>query len=377
MKRDDIHYFGGTTLLKTRMLTARDALASDSYLASLTGVAETHPTICPAWLGAYYRAFGNADRDPVLLVQREDGSTAGYLALTRRRGGMGNLSRDLWSTTNGHSQYTALWAQEGEEADVVTAIFETLGRRNDWDRIYLQGLPEFWLDVIRAQVPHYHPAVVHQFENRMVAAGPDAILPEHLPSKKTLRKLRGQMRQLSDQGILQLVKTTDPTELGPTLARYISAERNSWKRQESGELLADDPAVDAFYYDIVAQAGRAFRPTIWTYEYEGDVVAGLLMLENPAEWVMLKVFYHAEYARYSLGRNLLFAAVAAARNDATCIKLDTFSHLAKYDSFASHAECHGDLIGWNGGLRARSLRAAYGGLSRLRAYRLKPSQSLV
>jgi len=352
-------------MLRTSFLTAQEALGPDGCLASHTGSTATHPTICPSWLRAYYACFADAARDPVLVAQHADGTVAGYLALTRRKGGLGGASRDLWSTTNGHSQYTALWSEPGAENEVIASFMAALGERSDWDRLYLQGLPTSWIDKICAQAPRFHPTVVHNFDNRMVAAAPDTIRPEHLPSNKTLRKLRGQMRQLSDQGDLQLIKVTDRAELAATLERYVAAEKSSWKQQH-GELLDDDPSVSAFYRDMIAQADGAFCPTIWYYSYEGKLVAGLLLLQNAGEWVMLKVFYDADYARYTLGRNLLFAAVAAAREDPECRKLDTYSHLAKYDSFASHAEPFGDLVLWNLGPRAQALRAANRGLTWLR-----------
>lgn len=240
----------------------------------------------------------------------------------------------------------------------MSSFLAALAARRDWDRVYLQGLPQAWIDRLVAGARDFRPTVVYHFDNRMVTAAPETILPGHLPSSKTLRKLRGLLRQLSEKGDLQMIRTAEPEALGPALERYMAAERSSWKA-EGGELLGDQGSISAFYRGLTQAADATFRPEIWTYAFDGRLVAGLILIRKPAEWVTLKLFYDADFAHYALGRNLMFAAIAAARDDPSCCKLDIYSHWSRYDDYASHTEPFGDLVLWNRGPRAALLRSAW------------------
>jgi CelD/BcsL family acetyltransferase involved in cellulose biosynthesis len=358
-------------MFQTECMTAQTALAPDGPLAEMDDAVVLRPTTSPHWLRAYYSAFGRMDRDPVIVVRHaEDGRVAGYLALTWKFRGPGGAIRELWSTTNGHSQYCALVARAGDERPLLEALLVHLDKRRDWDRLYLQGLPVPWPELISARARRFRPQVAHQFENRIVACDPASPNAGKLPSNKTLRKIRGQLRSLSDQGEVRLEVISDPSDLPQALDRYLEAERKSWKH-DGGEILGDGGAIEAFYRRLIAEADGEHCPEIRLYTFEGEVVAGLFLLRRGGDRVALKLFHDARYAKHSLGRNLLFGTADDSRADPGCRQLDLFSNWSKYDALASHTEPFADILLWNRSLRASVARVAHRGLAGVRQLRKK------
>lgn len=340
----------GPNLITSRWASPLAAFAPGSPDASaLSALASDSPVRGPEWLRAWYGAFGDVERDPVLLVE-DEGRLVGALALTRTSRLGGSLRR-LSSTTNGHSQYAALLIDRASPGPVADALLEALEARTDWDMLRLQGLDAGDAALLEERVLARKLAVdlEHIFANHVLR-----LIPAGEGHAKAAKRLERRLRSLRQAGAVTIDVANGPSALA-ALAEYTAAESRSWKAA-GGELLASDPAILDFYRALADGADLH----VYLLRVDGAVIAGLCTIPTGGSVVALKVFFDADFARYSPGTILLHRVSKDAAADPAIGAVDFHSPRDAYRPLSNDVRVSLDLTLWSRTSRARAGRFARG-----------------
>lgn len=336
----------GPDLITSRWASPLVAFSPGSTDAqALSALASDSPARGPEWLRAWYGAFGDIERDPVLLVE-DEGRLVGALALTRTSR-LGGSLRLLSSTTNGHSQYAALLIDRASPGPVADALIEALVARTDWDMLRLQGLDAGDAALLeeRALARKLAVDLEHIFANHVLR-----LSSASEGRAKTAKRLERQLRSLRQAGAVTIDVASGPSALA-ALSEYTAAESRSWKAA-GGELLASGPAILAFYRALADGADLH----VHLLRVDGVVIAGLCTIPTGGGVVALKVFFDADFAKYSPGTILLHRLSADAAIDPAVGSVDFHSSREAYRPLSNDVRVSLDLTLWSRTLRARAGR---------------------
>jgi len=160
-----------------------------------------------------------------------------------------------------------------------------------------------------------------------------------LRSRKLKQNIRRYMKRIvQDGGEVRLVNYEQDKDFVKSLTSYGEIESKGWKGK-AGTAIHIDNEQGAFYLSVLNKFSKCSKATIYEL-YIGDVLAASrLCIRNDLMLVMLKTTYDEEYAKYSLGRILLY------------LVLEREFALRRVKSVEFYTNAKTDQIAWSTGQR--------------------------
>lgn len=318
-----------------KAMRAREVLwPGGAYCERLASLASDDPIRSPGFLRARYDAFGDPDRDPILVAESGD-RLLGILALNQRRQGPAKLWRIAPSTTNGHSRYTALALDPEAPPVTIDRLLDAAATSASWYILALGDMPAEQAERVASWGAR----------NRLkVEAGPELTSPviefgadrtAAVPARsKTTRRME---RALAREGELTLHVVTGPDALADAYHEYLAAELHSWKA-ERGEPLTADPRITRFYSSLMDLSGQAACGYIHFLRLDGNPIAACISLVSGKALVTIKCFFDDRLRRFGAGTILDHQFIEWIANETDIERVDFYTPLEHYLPFGNRIE---------------------------------------
>jgi CelD/BcsL family acetyltransferase involved in cellulose biosynthesis len=275
------------------------------------------PTMSPAWLEVWWRHFGKPGTERVLCLLEPDGRKVGFL-FTRLEADhfFGFPVRTVRCWVNSHAQRANLFLRC--DADTAARAFAEYWVRNrQWDRLRLHGLPEgeFTDALVRhAGMLRCRCTTVRSWgHSRLKADQPWEKYRRAGLSGDTRRRFERQGRRLAELGTVVATNATLREPVTAGFKAFMDIETQSWKRAE-GETIASDPALVAFYDDVVRTFSAAGMAEVTVLYLNEEPIAAALNLATRTRLVTLKSSFDQRLAKLSPGSQLFLHVTARAFN---------------------------------------------------------------
>lgn len=259
----------------TGSLAVIDSLAADWW--ALASRAEAHPFLLPEWIGAYLKHF-EPDASLDVLTVRRGTTLIGLLILIADRTMMyGVPVRRLRAPVapNSPDRFDIL-CEPKDDAIVVTAIWEHLAHRRDWDVLELVDLPwggPGWrLLQLARQAGFPVGKRVSRRTPYITLHGDGDDLRQLAPATSAhfRANLRRRRTRLEAHGRLQVSRIADADPA--TLDRFLRLEHAGWKGRDGTSILARE-RVTAYYQELVRIAAAHGFLAMYALEVGGEPVA--------------------------------------------------------------------------------------------------------
>jgi len=265
------------------------------------------PTMSPDWLEIWWRHFGKPGTEQVLCLLAPDGRKVGFLFTrleTDRYYGLPVRTVRCW--VNGHAQRANLILRCDADA-AARALAEHWARNRQWDLLRLHGLPE---GEFTESLPRHVEALRCRCtttrtwgHSRIKVDQPWERYFRTGISRDTRKEIRRQGRRLADLGNVRWTDSDSTTTAMAGLEALMEIERQSWKR-EAGETIASDPALVAFYQDVVRCFSAAGMTVMTVLQLNDSPIAAALALSTRRRLVTLKTSFDKHFAKHSPGSQL-------------------------------------------------------------------------
>jgi CelD/BcsL family acetyltransferase involved in cellulose biosynthesis len=339
---------------RVRAVGVRQALDQEAALRwDWDALSRDDPTRSALWQLAWYRAFGDVQRDPVFVAEEGERSRViGLLPLHWDRSGPRGALRVLASTTNGHSGYTALLLREGCPA-ALGALLDGAVKLPAWDVLKLDGVRDD--DVARISAWGRERGIAVDIVNPQTTAiltfGDDRAAS--IPART--RKTRSRERQLGEIGKLEFSVVSEPERVRTAFRDYLDAERKSWKARD-GELLTSTPRITRFYQELIAGSDDCAGVWLHLLKLDGAIIAGSCSVRKDGGMVANKSFFDERYKKYAPGTIMEHRILESLASDRRVRRVDFYTSLDHYRHFTNHVEGFHDVRIWSSGLRGRTAR---------------------
>ena len=273
------------------------------------------PFLRPAWLSAWWSAFGSGEL--LVLALRRDGGLAGVLPVCRR----GSV---LSSPSNYHTPvYGPVLEDQAAGKGLLDGLFELGPRRVQlsfasgragWLRSFRTAAAEAGYQVT--------PRTMFRSPYIQLSAGWDAYW-----AARSVNLRRGTKRlfnRLQDRGSVSLRMVRGEQGLSEQFEDALTVEASGWKGQ-NGTAIASRPETRRFYGEIARWGAREGMLRLTCLRVDETPVAMHLALEADGSHMVLKEGYDEGFAKVGPGKLLARDMIERAFN----LGLDTFDFLGK------------------------------------------------
>ncbi len=268
---------------------------------SLADRARAAPWSRPAWVSAWWRAFGNGELD-VLTTNASDGRLTGVLPVSRRLGRTNALA-------NWHSPDLPFVA-EGEDAaaELARRLFATRPRSAT-----LRHVPANAIAELRAAAGAARYRVLERVVERSPYVEIGGTFEDYLGTldrhhvKETLRR----RRRLGEEGKVEFSVEDGRERLDELLAEGLPVEASGWKR-DSGTAIDSTPETLSFYTEIARWAAARAILRLAFLRLDGRAIAFELALEEHGVYAILKGGFDVELRRFGPGGLITYEQLARA-----------------------------------------------------------------
>jgi CelD/BcsL family acetyltransferase involved in cellulose biosynthesis len=265
------------------------------------------PTLSPDWLQIWWQHFGQPSSDRVLSLTASDGKVAGLLFTRFQTEYYYRLPvRTIRCWVNSHAQRAGLFLRCDAETAAQTLAEHWL-RRDGWDLIRLQGLPddEFTSALVRHITALRGRCVLFRnwSHSRLRIDRPWKDYYYGVVAGDTRRRFERQGRSLAKVGKLTWRNYDSVENLKTAFEEFVQLESQSWK-SSSGETIAKSAELATFYRDIFytfAAKGMASIPVLYL---DGAPICAALNLIGRDRLLTLKGSFDERLAKYSPGSQL-------------------------------------------------------------------------
>ncbi len=247
------------------------------------------PWTRPAWVSAWWRAFGIGELD-VVTTSTADGALAGVLPVARK-------SSRVTGAANWHSPELPLVT---ESRDAALALGGSLFRKAR--NVTLRPAPERELDAFRETALAAGYRLLERVGDRSPYVGVSGSFEDYLASldrhhvKETLRR----RRRLEELGTVEFSVEDGRERLAELLAEGLPVEASGWKR-ESGTAIDSRPDTLGFYTEIADWAAGRGILRLAFLRLDGRAIAFELALEEHGVYAILKGGFDIELRRFGPG----------------------------------------------------------------------------
>lgn len=273
------------------------------------------PTMSPAWLQTWWRHFGKPGTERVLRLLAPDGRTLGFLFTrleTERYYGLPVRTVRCW--VNGQAQRANLILRCDAGA-AARALAEHWTRNREWDLLRLHGLPEGeFTDALARQLETLRCRCTTTRtwgHSRLKIDQPWEQYLRTGVSRETRRRFERQGRRLAELGTVHWTNARLGEAVTAGLKAFMDIEGRSWKR-EAGETIASDPALVAFYDDVIRTFSAAGMAEVTVLSLDEAPIAAVISLSSRSRLVTLKSSFDEGFAKYSPGSQLFTQVTAEA-----------------------------------------------------------------
>ena len=227
----------------------------------------------------------------VFVVRDEDDTAFAILPLVLKF--KSAWRRILATPVNDHAPRAGLIASQFGE-DIVSALCWALTSTNEWDVLFLYGLPAKTNQLMQ---------LVSGLRQRGLPSGPcdtwshgylrfQGTWEDFLKTKgRHFRKNLGQPeRALEKLGELSLEKFAGSNAATRGLELFLTIDRASWKARE-GESVGRDAALRDYYSDLCGSFGARGRAEVWVLRVGGEAAAAYLCLYDGRSRYTLKTSF--------------------------------------------------------------------------------------
>ncbi len=257
------------------------------------------------WLGLWWAHFGKGRRLAVMTARRGGRLVAALPLMEQRETYTGIRFKALRSTTNAHSFRFNAICSRGEEA-AMEAIWAALrDRRDRWDAVILEEVPEDApvLDpMLRAARRGGHPmgswrgGEVPYLETVGTWDAYVATLGRNMRSN-----LKKKSRRLREAGEVTFRSVSSPGEVEDALRVGLRLEGSGWKA-EAGSAILSDPTLTRFYSEWASVAAEKGWLRLSFLDVDGMPVAFDFSTLYHGCYYDLKMGYDPAWSAYSVGQ---------------------------------------------------------------------------
>lgn len=268
---------------------------------SLADRARAAPWARPAWVSAWWRAFGRGQLD-VLSTFAGDGRLSGVLPVARRLGRIAALA-------NFHSPELPLVAADEDAAAALGGrLFTTRPRSATFRYVPTGAIAELRS---AAQTSGYR--LLERVAERSPYLDVSGSFEDYLGTldrhhvKETLRR----RRRLEEEGAIEFSVEDGRERLDELLAEGLPVEASGWKR-EQGTAIDSTPETLGFYTEITSWAAARGILRLAFLRLDGRPIAFELALEDNGVYAILKGGFDVELRRLGPGGLITYEQLARA-----------------------------------------------------------------
>jgi CelD/BcsL family acetyltransferase involved in cellulose biosynthesis len=257
----------------------------------------------PGWAAAWLRAFGPPGRVGVLAL-RGDGRLRAVLPLLRRGGVTA-------APANGHTPRVELVAEDRAAAAELARAALALRQRRLTLAPVEAGAPTDVAVRAAAEAAGYRLQARTVLRSPYLPIPPGTAAAEDLLGRSMRKDLRRCRRRLDERGELSVQVERGAGDVAAVLAEAVAVEARQWKGR-AGTAIASDPAVGAFYADVVDWAASRGLLHLAVLRLDGRAIAFEIDLLGGGALHSLKAGFDPAYGRFSPGHILALEAIDAA-----------------------------------------------------------------
>lgn len=225
--------------------------------------------------------------------------------------------------------------------------------RKSWDILRLQGLPEAFATLLAPQLEQHGFKVIN--ERRWIHYGA-AITPPwdsyFASTSSESRRVQGRRgRRLAELGDCQWQRFQGEA-VAAALERYLDIEVLSWKL-DSGEVIRQDPQLLAFYRQVIAALASNQQSQVDLLLLDQQPICGILSLLSQGLQLTIKISYLKDYAKYSLGWQIIRAMLEGTFADGAADTVDFYSGADFSAIWATQESAFCDLLVFGTTMRGR------------------------
>jgi CelD/BcsL family acetyltransferase involved in cellulose biosynthesis len=260
------------------------------------------PFLRPAWVDAWWRAFGRGTFEAVAI--RRSGRLVALAPLSRRSGA-------LRSTTNFHTPLFGLLAEDAEaRRTLVSTLFDSGVRRLTVG--FLDGRGRDLAELTAAAERTERRVAV-----RTLARAPylDITTTWEAYERSLSRNVRGDVRRcrrrLAETGPVSFDVADGSERLDEMLSEGFRLEAAGW-RTTLGTAIVSQPETEQFYRDIAAWAAERGWLRLAFLRVDGRPIAFQYAIEDGQVYYALKGGYDPRYGQFSPGKLILHSTLSRA-----------------------------------------------------------------
>jgi CelD/BcsL family acetyltransferase involved in cellulose biosynthesis len=260
------------------------------------------PFSSPAWMRAWFAAFGGGARLHVLVARQGD-AIRGVLPLCETRPRFAGIPlRSLELLSNGHSPCADLIAAVGKEAEVKHAFLRHLQDGDPtWDTLVAPEVRSgARLEALHTDFPALQRDVQLQRESPYMRLDGDWEALRGNLSKNFQRVLRNNRNRMSRAGRASIELVEEPDAMAAALADMFAIGERSWQGSE-GSAVGSTAANRAFYTGLVHGLGPSGWLRLWFLRLDGRRIAFEFHVAHAGVEFGLKTGYDREFESIGAG----------------------------------------------------------------------------
>jgi len=260
------------------------------------------PFLRPGWIGAWWRAFGTGTLEVVAM--RRDGHLVALVPLFRRSG-------SLHSTTNFHSHFFGLLAEDAEAARALASTVVDSGVRCVAVGFLDSRSPDL------AALAAAGESARRRILLRTLARAPYLEIEgtweayEHGLSRNLRSDLRRCWRRLAEAGRVSFEVADGSTQLAELLSEAFRLEAAGWKTAR-GTAILSRPETEGFYREVARWAAERGCLRLAFLRVEGRPIAFHYAFEDGRTYYPLKGGYDPRYREFSPGKLIIHSTLSWA-----------------------------------------------------------------
>lgn len=169
------------------------------------------------------------------------------------------------------------------------------------------------------------PIILSKFDRASLDATQDR---EHFLRHALVRKKRKDLsrlfRRLEEQGTVRIHAHNDRAAIACALERFMALEVRSWKGQQE-TALGSETARMQLAHGIVTEFAAAGQVRIDEITVDGVLVASLISFVDCGRLFTWKIAHHKDFARFSLGSQIVLALTRSILDDPTVQSADSLA----------------------------------------------------